>query len=311
MIQALRNVCRLAFRAREEGQVLALFAAGIVGFCGLVGMSIDIGKVVFTGTDLQKIADASALAAAQDLPSTATALTTANSFGAQNGSATLTTEFADSNMTVKVTAQRKVDYTFLRVVGLQGMTVKRSATAHSTYQTITGYSWDVIAPFIIWGGSRERPVAADRNCPFQVCVGKAYSFLDNQWMRESGQPSVPDWTASDSNNFKGDIHHGQGNPVNHIGETFSEGGLGAVEPPPVGSLIVIPIVDRASGNSNERHFRIAAWAVVKVAPGCTKQGCKGIVQGTSVTPPKGWATGGNVQPPPELAYKGNTVTLTN
>ena len=100
----LRRLRRLLSR-REDGQMLALFAAGLVGFCGLVGISVDIGKAVFTASDMQKIADAAALAGAQDLPNTSTATNTANAYGTDNGSATLNVSFSNSNQTISVAAR--------------------------------------------------------------------------------------------------------------------------------------------------------------------------------------------------------------
>lgn len=300
----------------ERGQVLLLFAAGLAGFMGLAGMSIDVGQLVYTRTDLQKIADAAALAGAQDLPgSTADATASADSFAGKNGSATLAISFGTTNVandTITVKATRHVDFAFLRVIGLRGADPSATAKAKANQKAITGYNWNNIAPFVIWGGNRKHQVnPGDAKCPYYVCTGKSYTFLDNQWMNASGTPGS-DWSA-DSNNFKGDINHGAGNPVIQIGESFttnSNGGLGSVTPPTPGTVIVVPVIDKATGNSNNRTFTIAAWAVVKVDSGCNKQGCKGTVQSLTQTPPDGWDTSGSVEPPPDLTYKGTVTQLT-
>jgi hypothetical protein len=291
--------------------MLALFAAALVGICGLVGMSIDVGQLVVAATEAQKIADASALAASQDLPSTTAAMTTANSYGAQNGSATLAISFTDTNTVVHVKATKHVDYTFLRVLGLTGHDVSRSAAARGKPVVATGYTWANTAPVIIWGGSRQNEVhPGDAACPLHTCVGRSYTFMDTNWMNASGKPKVPDWTASNSNNFKGDVDHGNGAPVNQVGDTFSVGGLGSVEAPAAGSVVVIPIVDRAADNSNLRSFHIAAWAVVRVDAGCTKSHCSGTILDPATTPPPtGWVGGGSVPPPPALTYTGRQSGL--
>ena len=298
-------------RFGEEAQALVLFAGGLVAFCGLVGMSIDIGHLVFTKTDVQKIADASALAGVQELPgSTANATTSATTYAAKNGSSTNTILFGAGNSTITVTATRHVNYLFLKVLGFSGKDVSASATAKAVQKTITGYAWTNIAPFVIWGGGRQSEVhPGDGGCPLHTCMGKSYTFLNTGWMGASGNPTAPDWTASGSNNFKGDIDHGAGSPVSQIGDFFSDGGLGNVTVPTVGTTIVIPIVDKASGNSNNRQFHIAAWAIVLVDAGCKKQSCTGTLQSTSITPPAGWDTSGPVQPPLSLAYKGTTSQL--
>jgi hypothetical protein len=119
-----------------------MMAAGVAAFCGLVGMSVDIGQLVFTRTDLQKAADAAAFAGAQDLPSASKATTSANSYAAQNTSSMSTTVLisasSGTNDTIKVTTKKHVDYVFLRVIGLSGHDVTATATVKA--QTYLGGS---------------------------------------------------------------------------------------------------------------------------------------------------------------------------
>ena len=303
----------------ERGQALVLFAAGLVAFLGLVGMSVDVGRVMYTRTDLQKIADAAALAGAQDLPASSTSAATdsATTFGSYNGSASLLVTFSDTfavNDTITVKATRHVPYNFLKFVGLSGAPVSAEATAKGAIpKTITGYNLNKVAPFIIWGGSRQSEVnAGDAACALHVCVGSSYTFMSAVWMNKQGKPTAPDWTASDSMNFKGDVNHGAGAPVSQIGETFSVGGLGSVTVPTPGSILVIPIVNKASDGSNLRNFRIAAWVVIRVDAGCNKNGCKGTVLNPltlGFKPPAGWDTSGSTPPPPSLDYKGTASTI--
>jgi len=298
---------RVMHRCRgEKGQVLLLFGAALAGICGMVGLAIDVGRLAYAATDLQKIADASALAGAQDLPKTTVAEASADDYAAANGAATLGVTFEQSNTVIRVSAERHVDYTFLRVLGLDGATVKRSAAARGKPIVVTGYAWENTAPFIIWGGDRQNEVhAGDQNCALHTCVGKSYTFLDTNWMNASGKPKLPDWNSADSNNFKGDIAHGDGAPVNHVGDTMSVGGIGDVVVPTPGEILVIPIIDQAGGNSNMRTFHIAAWVVIKVDLGCTKNHCSGTILNPNTTaPPTGWVGGGSTQPPPSLTYTG-------
>lgn len=118
---------------RESGQVLVMFAAALVALCGLVGMSVDIGQLVFTKSDLQKVADAAALAGSQDLPNATTANITAQKYVITNASsatssvAQVTASSGSTNDTIRVTATRQVKFTFLRVIGLTGSNVSASA----------------------------------------------------------------------------------------------------------------------------------------------------------------------------------------
>ena len=55
----------MRLRGADGGQVLVVFALGTVAFGGMVGMTVDVGRLVFAKVDLQKLADAAALAGAQ------------------------------------------------------------------------------------------------------------------------------------------------------------------------------------------------------------------------------------------------------
>ena len=142
-----------AFRtATERGQALVLFALGLAAFCGLVGLAVDVGQIVATRTDLQKTADAAALAAAQDLPTTTTAQSTADDYvldnGGSNTSATVTfTQTYAANDTITVTAKRHVSYSFMRALGLSGTDVTATATVRvGNYAGGTGVlPWGFIA----------------------------------------------------------------------------------------------------------------------------------------------------------------------
>jgi Flp pilus assembly protein TadG len=304
--------------SNEDGQALILFTAGLVLFCGLVGMSIDVGQIVFTRTDVQKIADASALAGSQDLPgSTTNATTSADQYASKNGASSTVVTFGSSNTTITVKATRHVDYTFLKVLGMSGRDVSASATAKTTQINITGYSWaaPAVAPFVIWGGKQQKPSPADNisGCTYHTCVGNSYTFWSNQWLKDSGTPIAPDWTAANSNNFKGDVQHGAGAPGAEIGDFFSDGGNGsAVTPVPL-STIVVPVVDKASNGSSSRQFHIVAWVVIQVDPGCNKGGnkpCTGkVLSPATTTPPPGYDGNGSVAPPSSLDYTSTTTRL--
>lgn len=119
--------------SNEQAQVLVLFAAGLVAMLGLLGLAIDIGQVVVARTDLQKAADAAAFAAAQDLPQAGLTETSGQSYVALNSGDTTTADVTvtstfDTNDTVTVRTERKVDYYFFRLVGVEGTTVSAQAT---------------------------------------------------------------------------------------------------------------------------------------------------------------------------------------
>lgn len=128
-----------------------MLAAGFATFCGLVGMAVDVGHVVYMRTELQKTADAAAFAAAQNLPATADATSEANDYVDLNTTgATADVSFGysgNSANSVTVKAERHVSYTFLRLVGLDGLDVSAKATVRvGTYSGGSGLlPWGLIA----------------------------------------------------------------------------------------------------------------------------------------------------------------------
>lgn len=148
----VKGMLRTWNRFRDEsGQMLVLMGAGLAAFVALVGLSVDVGQVVFTRTDLQKVADAAAFAGAQDLPSSSSATTNANNYVGLNASntaaAVVISQTYNANDTIQVTATRKVDYAFLRVVGLKGKTVSAKAKVRvGTYNGGSGIvPWGLVA----------------------------------------------------------------------------------------------------------------------------------------------------------------------
>ena len=75
----LRRIFR-SIHNRSQGQALVLFAAGLIAFLGLVGMSVDVGRFILARTQIQAAVDASALAAAQSMPSTSGLIRWHNAF---------------------------------------------------------------------------------------------------------------------------------------------------------------------------------------------------------------------------------------
>ena len=70
---------------REEGQVIVIMVLFLVVLCGFAGFTIDVGRIYVAQRQLQEAVDAAALAAAQDLPTTATANTDVTAYSAYTG----------------------------------------------------------------------------------------------------------------------------------------------------------------------------------------------------------------------------------
>jgi Flp pilus assembly protein TadG len=122
---------------REEvGQALVLGAFVMVVVLGLAAMAIDVGLFLHERRELQKAADAAALAGAQELPNSPNdAVLKAEEWAASNGIDTgelgpievSTTYAADDTITVEVS--REVPFIFARVLGYTSDTISADATA--------------------------------------------------------------------------------------------------------------------------------------------------------------------------------------
>jgi Flp pilus assembly protein TadG len=126
----------------ESGQVIVMFTIFAVVLIGFGALVIDLGKVWWVRRESQATADAAALAAAQDLPSPATASATANTYLIKNpitGSTTSSINviarcrpglpgcYPDNALDVTVNAT--VPTTFAGVLGMNTVNVSATATA--------------------------------------------------------------------------------------------------------------------------------------------------------------------------------------
>jgi Flp pilus assembly protein TadG len=126
----------LAKAGEERGQGLVLGTLAMVVIMAFTAMAIDVGLFLHEKRELQKAADAAALAGAQELPnSPETALVRAGRWALSNGigsgeidSVDVTTTYAtDDTLTVKL--KRDVPFVFARVLGFSGDTMKADGTA--------------------------------------------------------------------------------------------------------------------------------------------------------------------------------------
>lgn len=136
-----------AWRAWRRGSVLPAVAVALTVLLGLTGLAIDFGMVSVALQQCQTVADAGALAGAQELPdfssavAEATAAATANIRPAEIDEYSVAVNtYAEGEQVgdvgpaprhgaLEVTATRFVPYRFLPVLGFQGTTVSRSAVA--------------------------------------------------------------------------------------------------------------------------------------------------------------------------------------
>jgi Flp pilus assembly protein TadG len=120
-------------RARRQGSIAIIAAAGIITFLGFCALSVDLGRAAVTRNKLQRACDAGALAGAQELPE--------NPFGARqqakkvaelNGAPLVVLNeitISDSNTTIRVPAKETIGYGFAAVFNMRQGTAVGAAVA--------------------------------------------------------------------------------------------------------------------------------------------------------------------------------------
>jgi hypothetical protein len=120
-------------RHGSGGQTLVIFTLVLVTLLGAMALCTDVAVLYFNWAQLQKAADAAAVAGAHYLPNdTSTATSTAITYAGYDGvpsSQVLSVTFGNANSTITVKLQRTVSFFFARVLGFLNTPVTVQATA--------------------------------------------------------------------------------------------------------------------------------------------------------------------------------------
>jgi hypothetical protein len=114
----------------DSGAAFVLSVLFLTALLGMAALAIDVGSWFWQQRRLQSAADAATLAAAQDLPVTATASATATTYAADNvsGLDTWTPAFPSSN-TIDVSLSKPAPGMFAKALGILSVTVHAHARA--------------------------------------------------------------------------------------------------------------------------------------------------------------------------------------
>jgi Putative Flp pilus-assembly TadE/G-like len=124
--------------------MMVVFALAAATLCGVMALCADVGVLYYNWVQLQKAADAAALAGANYLPNdTSKATTTATTYGTNNGisdSDVFTATPINTNSQMQVTIKRTVPYSFARTLGLTSgyVNVSAVATVPAPISTVNG-----------------------------------------------------------------------------------------------------------------------------------------------------------------------------
>lgn len=142
---AMDNSVAQGATRNERGQALILFALSLAVLLGFAAMSIDVGLILHRRTDIQKAADAAALAGAQELPSGGAALAEQKALewavlnGYSNGpdyTVTVTTPYEGDADKIEVEINGSEPAVFARALGKTSFPVKARAVATATQESV-------------------------------------------------------------------------------------------------------------------------------------------------------------------------------
>lgn len=120
--------------ARRRGTITMVVALAMIVLLGFCSLAVDYGVISNDANQLQRAADAAALAASQSLPDTDQARAIALDVAARNfvpntSPNTVTVSFSDNNNRITVVCARNRPLFFARVLGMNSQTLSRQAAA--------------------------------------------------------------------------------------------------------------------------------------------------------------------------------------
>lgn len=117
----------------ENGQAIVIFAVVIVAILGICALVLDLGMVKIAESNMQNAADATALAAVQDLPNSDDATNSALVYGQLNGveasNIFVTTPYNGDTNQIEVICTKTVKFMFATVLGFEDTEVSERAVA--------------------------------------------------------------------------------------------------------------------------------------------------------------------------------------
>jgi Flp pilus assembly protein TadG len=236
---------------RSEGQALVLFAAGLVAFCGLVAMSVDVGRYLVERRNEQNAADAAALAGAailEDGGTHAQAVAAALDYASKNGySASEVTvnhppasgSSAGSQSAIEVVIQHDVEKYFAQVV-YSGAWRPQARAVGKVTNTQSGFGVITLNP------SQCQSLTMNSNAQLQVtgggiyvdsnCAADAFYMASNATATANAIDVVGGFSGQSN-------YHATPQPVTHA----------PIQPDPFASIPVPPTkygTDRTGGGCN-------------------------------------------------------------
>ena len=248
----------------ESGQAVVLSVVWMVVLIGMAGLVIDVGSWYRSQRNLQAQADASALAAAQELPdSTANATGVAKSYALKNGYTLPTSGITISgsnvpNDSINVKIDHDAPTFFSKIFGLSTVPVRAEATARSDLIGSAKY----VAPIAV---NIKHPMLSDPGCP---CFGTQTTLP----LGKTGAPGAFALIDLDGNkgatgaiDLAGWIQNGYpdyldlGDYFSSTGAKFDSNSISTALTARIGSVLMFPVYDTLTGTGANALYHVIAW----------------------------------------------------
>jgi hypothetical protein len=267
-------------RLREErGQTLVLTAVFLTVMLGMAAMVLDVGHWYHAKRELQAIADASALAAAQALPnSTPTATSDARAYAVTNGGPVPTVTFSTktlTNDTVRVRVTRDEPGFFSKVFSINSVNVGAVASARVGTLGVARYA----APF----GVDERhpklsckppPCSGETTLDLEKIGPGGFRILNIDGSGGgTGQSILADWIL---HGYDGDMP--TGNYLSDPGAKFNSSEVIDAMSQMLGKELLFPVYKTTNGQGAGMSYKVIGWAGF-VVTGFSGDGDAGLIQG--------------------------------
>ena len=211
------------FGSRERGQILPMVALLGVVLIAMVGLALDVGRIMVAKAQLTRAVDAAALAGALKLPSLPNATTEVNLYMAANEpSASWTVPSSSADRQIEVHATKNVGLTFMKVLTIiPGINVQDpfavSADAVAGFGVVKPVDVQLVMDDTGTMKSGCNSGQTNSSCPIKQARDGANLFVDA--LLSSSRPIVGTQVAM--NPFRGCYGNQRYNPV--TGEAATRG----------------------------------------------------------------------------------------
>ena len=265
----------------DRGQAAVLTVVFLVALLGAAAMVLDVGSWFRAQRSTQSTADASALAAAHELPeSPGGANALATEYLGKNGGGTAQVTFSSNllaNDTVTVKVTRQAPGVFSRLFGINSVDVHAKASARAGNPDLARWAAPIAVdikhpllqckPLPCFGVPTTLDLekvgpGAFRLLNLDKSHGGTGGKIDADWILRGYDGYMPlDWYGSDP------------------GAAFNDSKFDAALSVRIGDELLFPVYDKTQGNGSGFDYHVIGWVGFLVTGFDAKGGKKGTVDG--------------------------------